>query len=622
MNKTRVTSRPLHPYALACFLSVLAAACASDPPMPLPVDGGQPDAAPPDSAQRDTAQGAEALQLEGVLIDDFEDGDGQAVFLPGGWYSYDDKPNGGGSAIAYTGGVDGGAAMNGPGYDSSRSLEVTFTFNQGTLSYQPYVGWGVWFANKPAPLDASQFVGIGYTYRGSAHRVRVETFEVTEYDYFGMDMAASADWKTVVVPFAQLSQQGFGAKVAFNPQDVGNISFEARGNTGAQGKVDLDNLMFLTRLPDQPPDMTVMPPTPPADDPVTSITITHPAQARALAYLNRGYNITNWLEQDRFAGFTYDGAYVAKLAAAGFKALRLPVDLDRYIVSSTVTGDVADVVVHDDLFTVLDAFVLWTGNVGMSLTIDYHQYDQSLDKAKPETIAQAVAVWGKVAAHFAGNPRADLFYELLNEPELSMGGTPPTQDEWTAIAERMVAAIRASDTTHTILFGDVNWYGINMLSNRKPLSDGNVIYVFHDYEPFIFTHQGASWASMASTHDLPYPYSAERWSPYFGDLGFTTSMPAWILDAARNYYRTGNRSSIRNQVAQAKRWAVANNVPVICNEFGAYDRSSQLADRARYLTDVVSIFEELAIPWQQWFMIMDNAGTVVPEYRTALRLGQ
>jgi endoglucanase len=167
----------------------------------------------------------------------------------------------------------------------------------------------------------------------------------------------------------------------------------------------------------------------------------------------------------------------------------------------------------------------------------------------------------------------------------------------------------------------VSWYGIGPLSKRKPLSDGNVIYVFHTYESFIFTHQGASWANMAGTHDLPYPYSAERWSPYFGALGFTSAAETWILDAARNYYRTGNRAAIHNQIAQAKRWAVTNNVPVICNEFGAYDRSSRLEDRARYLADVVSVFTELDIPWQQWFMIMDAAGTVVPEYRTALGLG-
>ena len=609
-------------------LVFLSAACASDPIATPAVDAGLADSVRPNTGWADAAQGPEALRLEGVLIDDFEDGDGQTTYPGGGWYAYDDKPNGGDSAIAYTGGgvgLDGGVggvAMNGPGHESARSLEVTYTFDQGTLTYQPYVGWGAWFADKASPLDASQFVGIGYTYRGSAHRVRVETFEVTDYDYFGMEVAASADWQTIVVPYAQLSQAGWGIKVAFNPKNLGNISFEARGSTGAQGKVDMDDLMFLTRLPDQAPDMTVNPPSPPAEDPVTSIAITHPAQATARAYLTRGYNITNWLEEGRFAGFTYDEAYVAKLAAAGFKSLRLPIDLDLYVLSSSGTGDTLDVVVHDDLFTVLDAFVQWTANAGMSLTIDYHQYDKSLDKAKPETIATAVAVWGKVAAHYASNPRQDLFYELLNEPELSFGGTAPTQVEWTAIAERMITAIRASDTTHPILFGDVGWYGIGYLSTRKPLSDGNVIYVFHDYEPFIFTHQGASWAGMSSTHDLPYPYSADRWSPYFGNLGFGPAMESWILDAAKNYYRTGNRAYVRNQIAQAKRWAVTNNVPVICNEFGAYDRTSRLDDRARYLADVVSIFTELDIPWQQWFMIMDAAGNVVPEYRAALGLGQ
>jgi endoglucanase len=607
-------------------------ACADDTGLFVGPGGNRADAAVPDSAavgapdlgnvgKKDGGVAPDVGPLEGVLIDDFEDGDGKTTLAGGAWYSYDDQANGGGSTIDYVRTAD-GLMMNGPGFESTRSMEVLFSFDQGSLPYEPYVGWGAWLADKPSPFDASAYVGIAYTYRGSAHRVRVETFEVTDYDFLGMDLASSADWKTVVVPFGQLSQEGWGIHVAFNPKSIGNISFQSRGGTGSQGKVDIDNLMFLTRLPDQPPDMTVMQPAIPADTPITSIAITHPGQALALASLDRGYNLANWLEQDPFTGFLYDEAYVKKLAAAGFKSLRLPIDLDRYVVSSSGAGAATDVVVDEDLFLVLDAFAAWTANAGLSLTIDYHQYDTSLDKAKPASIDRAVAVWGKVAARYASNPRQDLFYELLNEPELSFGGTPPTQDEWTAIAERMVAAIRASDKLHSIIFGDVNWYGINMLMNRKPLSDGNVIYAFHDYEPFIFTHQGASWAGMAPTHDIPYPYSAERWSPYFGDLGFNTTMESWILSSARDYYRTGNRAAIRNAVVAAKRWAVANNVPVICNEFGVYDRTARLEDRARYLTDVVSVFEELQIPWQQWFAIMDNAGNVLPEYRAALRLGQ
>jgi hypothetical protein len=99
-------------------------------------------------------------------------------------------------------------------------------------------------------------------------------------------------------------------------------------------------------------------------------------------------------------------------------------------------------------------------------------------------------------------------------------------------------------------------------------------------------------------------------------------MESWILTALRNYYKDGNRSAQRNRILNAKRWAVMHDVPVICNEFGVYDATSRLEDRARYYTDLVSIFEELEIPWQHWFMVMDPSGDVIPEYREAMRLDQ
>ncbi|MGC4086372.1 MAG: cellulase family glycosylhydrolase [Polyangiaceae bacterium] len=184
----------------------------------------------------------------------------------------------------------------------------------------------------------------------------------------------------------------------------------------------------------------------------------------------------------------------------------------------------------------------------------------------------------------------------------------------------MIQKIRESDSSHSIIFGDVEWYGIGPLSRRTPLSDTNVIYAFHDYDPFIFTHQGATWANMGSTHDLPYPYDPARWSPFYSELGFNASAEAWLLTSVQSYYREGNRSALRNKILNAKRWAVTNDLPVICNEFGAYDARSKLEDRARYYTDLISIFKELEIPWQHWFMIMDASGNVIPEYRSAMQL--
>jgi endoglucanase len=602
----------------AALLLLLSPGCGSDASPAIPADAAS---APDVTGPAPDARAVDTLPEQTVLIDDFEDGDGEATYMHGGWYSYDDKVNGGGSSIAYTGAEPGKAAMNGVGYNSTRSMEVTATFDQGTLTYAPYVGWGMFLAHKTDPADISAFSGIRYAYKGAAHMVRVEAFEVTDYDVHLFSVPAQPDWKIITIPFTDFAQEGWGKRVPLNLKNVGNISFALRGSTGKTATVDIDDLAFVTQSGPKTPDMDVNPPAPPADGVIASIAVANPLQAKAMKYLDKGYNITNWLEQDPFTTFKYDEAFVANLAKAGFKSLRLPVDIERYA-TATGTGDAMTITMDEKLFTVLDAFAEWTAKHGLSLTLDYHQYDYSLDMTKPDSLTKAVLAWGQVAAHFAANPREDLFFELLNEPDLSFAQTAiPTQAEWTALAQRMIDAIRAVDTTHTLIFGDTSWYAISTLKTRTAFADPNIVYSFHFYEPFIFTHQGAGWANMGSTHDIPYPYTAERWSPFFSELGFNDSMPAWILSAAQGYYASGNKSWIRNQILEAKKWAVANNVAVICNEFGVNDTTSRIEDRARYYTDLIAIFSELEIPWQIWFMIMDKTtGAVAPEYQTAFGL--
>lgn len=556
-----------------------------------------------------------------ALIDDFEDGDGTPL-IGFSWYGYNDQSNGGGSVLTFPGATGSAVVTAGEGYQSTHSLQADYSFDQGTLTYAPFVGVGVSLGNKSAPYDMTQYNAISYTYKGGAHRVQLQTYEITDYDYFGTAVTASTEWKPVTLPLTLFTQEGWGIASTLNPANIDSITFALRGATGDKGTIQIDNLKLVQMPKSTTPDMVVNPATFPADQVIDPITITNPLQAKAEAYLSRGYNITNWLEQGRFKTFTYDEAWVKRLAAAGFKSLRLPIDLDLYIESASGTGDAMELTLSSDLFTILDSFDTWTKSAGISLTIDYHQYDKSILLSDADSLTKAVKVWGKVAEHFAANTREDLFFELLNEPDLSMGGTAPTQAQMTEFAERMITAIRAYDTTHTLIFGDVKWYSIDTLSKRKLLSDSNVIYAFHTYDPFIFTHQGASWANMGATHDLPYPYDPARWSGFYADLGFSPLAEAWILAAAQSYYINGSRSAIRNHILAAKRWAVTNNVPVICNEFGAYEGTSKLEDRVRYYTDMVSIFDELKIPWQAWFMLMDATGTVIPEYRTAFKLDQ
>lgn len=555
------------------------------------------------------------------LIDDFEDGD-TTPLIAGGWYYYTDQPNGGGSTLTIPDDPDAtkeSFTMTGAGYQSKVSLSVAYSFDQGTLTYDPYVGIGAWIGEATAPLDVSAYGGIKYVYKGGAHSVRLETFDVTDFDHFQVKVDAATDWTPITLPFGRFTQEGWGAAVDFDLKQVGNISFQMRGPTGDEGTIQIDNLAFYGTPAPKVKDLALSEPAPPIKTVLPSLAITNPLQAKAAKYLNRGYNITNWLEQGKFDGtfvsgaFTYDKTFVANLAAAGFEGLRLPIDLDLYV-EATGTVDAK-------LFTVLDSFNTWTQEYGLSLTIDYHQYDKSISLSNKASLDLAVMAWGKVAEHFASNTRQDLFFELLNEPELSMGVNSVPKADWTALAERMIAAIRAHDTSHTLLFGDVQWYGIKELAARQPLTDTNVIYVFHDYDPFIFTHQGTSWTGMAATHDVPYPYDVARWSEYSVDLGFNAGMDSWILGAVKSYYQTGSYNALFNAVAVAKKWAVTHNVPIICNEFGAYNGRATLEDRVRYYEDIIGVFEELEIPWQHWFMIVGSDGKVSPaEYKAPFGL--
>ncbi len=374
------------------------------------------------------------------------------------------------------------------------------------------------------------------------------------------------------------------------------------------------------------PDMKVRPVSPPSKTELGDITIANPLQAKAAAHLSRGYNITNWLEQGSFKSFgNYNETFVANLAKAGFKSLRLPIDLDRYA-KKDETGKkfILPVSVDETLWTILDSFNEWTKASKIGLTIDYHMYDKSLSTKDADSLEVAVQMWGKVAEHFAAEAREDLFYELLNEPEQSFSDSAqPTADDWWTLANKMITAIRAADTTHTLLFGDVSWYGIGALSKRTPLADTNVIYVVHFYEPYVFTHQGASWGKLTSSHDVPWPYTPERWSEYYDTFGMSLDdTPPWVLQQADGYYSLGTKEYLYNALAEAKKWAVKNNVPVICNEFGVYEKSSRMEDRARYYTDLINVFDELQIPWHLWFMTMDaKTGAVPPDYVTAFKLG-
>jgi aryl-phospho-beta-D-glucosidase BglC (GH1 family) len=227
------------------------------------------------------------------------------------------------------------------------------------------------------------------------------------------------------------------------------------------------------------------------------------AFARA-RHLQHGINASEWFAQspnDYSAARTNrytDARDIALIARLGFDNIRLsidPVPLEQY--PRGADGLNADFVGR------LDRAVDTMLGEGLAVEIDLHpeeSYKQQL-RTSDHAVDELTMLWRKLAAHYANRDPERVFFEILNEPEV----TDPYR--WAGIQARVAAAIRQAAPRNTIVATGANYSNLLDLLALQPLADGNVIYNFHFYDPHEFTHQGASWglAWWSYTHGISYP---------------------------------------------------------------------------------------------------------------------
>lgn len=217
-------------------------------------------------------------------------------------------------------------------------------------------------------------------------------------------------------------------------------------------------------------------------------------------------------------------------------------------------------------------------------------FKQALSADRPMT--EFLMLWSSLAKRYADRDPDRLFLEIMNESEV--------QDpyRWVGLESAVVSAIRRVDPVHTILASGAHYDSLDDLLATQPLGDPNIIYTFHYYEPYQFTHQGASWGSPEWLYykNIPFPATV-------GDL--KTQLDAVPNDLARYQlflYAVGNWTpdTIRQRIAFAADWGREHNVPILCNEFGAFRDTAPPDSRARYIEAVRSALEANHIGWAMW----------------------
>lgn len=230
---------------------------------------------------------------------------------------------------------------------------------------------------------------------------------------------------------------------------------------------------------------------------------------------------------------------------------------------------------------------------GLAVVVDPHNTDQKrIEETGPWSKGYPL-FWGALAAKLRHFDPEMTFFEVVNEPVFDR-----QEQDWFALQERIVAAIRASAPKHTIIVTGPNWGGIDGLRKLKPLPDPNLIYSFHYYDPFTFTHQGATWSGPVPPHlnGVPYPSSPELVADVLARTSDTAAQ-GWLRDYGNKRW---NKERLKARLDEALAWARPHGVPLYCGEFGVYPKNAPPESRKNWFRDFASVLKESGVGWAVW----------------------
>lgn len=356
--------------------------------------------------------------------------------------------------------------------------------------------------------------------------------------------------------------------------------------------------------------------------------------------MKRGLNLdiwTTWPDESRWADratilpypewrkFLADTDLEA-LKASSFDFLRMPVDPSPFLSSETAA-------LRDELYASVLESARMVNRAGLNVVVDLHLVPAGGNRsvgmgevmADPALFDAYVEVVRKMAATLAGEDPSRIAFEPMNEPVVDCDADKT--HSWPDRLQRLYAAARASATKLTLVLSGGCYASAEALSKVDPtaIPDNNVIWTFHSYDPFLLTHQGATWAGdfIPYVTGLPYPL---------------TTMPRNELDATLNIIRArikaeapwtrrnGLLAYLDEQVAAmdseaellgimdapfstAEAWANANGIKpenIMLGEFGMIRQEygnpyvMPAKYRAAYARDMIARAETHGFSWSLW----------------------
>lgn len=304
----------------------------------------------------------------------------------------------------------------------------------------------------------------------------------------------------------------------------------------------------------------------------------------------KGVNLGGWLSQSSYETKHLDTFIVEEdikqLATWGIDHLRLPIDyevIERIEELGTAEG-----------LKYIDRCIQWCQKYHLNLILDLHKVpgfsfntvsENELFENK-ELQYRYLKIWD-VLAKLYGKFHEFVAFELLNEI------VEKDSTRWNKLASETIRVIRQYTEKTYIVVGGIQWNSVHTLDQLNLPLDPYIVYNFHFYEPFLFTHQQAPWVELMPKEVREYP----------GELEEYRSVSERINAFASGLYHPGikvlGKEYMAALIKMAVQAAAAVDVYLYCGEYGViYTAPSESI--VRWYQDIHAVFETYQIGRAAW----------------------
>lgn len=319
---------------------------------------------------------------------------------------------------------------------------------------------------------------------------------------------------------------------------------------------------------------------------------------RIFEHFQKGVNLGGWISQFAKYDKEHFDTFITKkdieyIASLGFDHVRVPVD---YNVLEDEAGEPIE-----SGFQYLRNCCEWCKEYHLHMLIDLHEcYGYSFDPLKKDMDRRAFfyddalqarffKLWTRIAEAFKDDQDVVAF-EPLNEVVLQ-----EVSDAWNGIVKKYIQVIRSICPDVYIVIGGVMYNHVSNVKLLDPPADDKIVYNFHCYEPFLFTHQGAYWVDyMPSDFRIQYPLPIEEYRRISKEV-IDVSDGVIFLDEVKELGPEFFEIIFKDAIDAAAKY----DVPLYCGEYGAIDLSDN-PSKINWLRDIHTAFKKHGIGRALW----------------------